>query len=78
VLGECEKITAYDAMYAVTVDTAYQMHMDHEIGSIEAGKLADFAVLEESPLDVNPMKIKDIGIWGTVVGGVQYAAPRGK
>lgn len=74
VLGECEKISVYDAMVAVTIDAAYQLHMDHEIGSIEAGKLADFAVLEESPLDVNPMKIKDIGVWGTVVGGVKCGA----
>jgi predicted amidohydrolase YtcJ len=78
VLGEYERISAYDALYAVTVDAAYQLHLDHEIGSIEAGKLADFTVLEESPLEVDPMKIKDIGIWGTVVGGTKYAAPQGK
>jgi predicted amidohydrolase YtcJ len=78
VLGEYEKISAYDALYAVTVDAAYQLHLDHEIGSIEAGKLADFAVLEENPLEVDPMHIKDIGIWGTVVGGIKYPAPQGK
>jgi predicted amidohydrolase YtcJ len=78
VLGEHERISAYDALYAVTVDAAYQLHLDHEIGSIEAGKLADFTVLEENPLEVDPMKIKDIGIWGTVVGGTKYAAPQGK
>jgi predicted amidohydrolase YtcJ len=76
VLGEHERINAYDALYAVTVDAAYQMHMDHEIGSIETGKWADFTVLEESPLDVRPMKIKDIGVWGTVVGGVKHEATR--
>ena len=74
VLGEHEKISAYDALWAVTQDAAYQMHMDHEIGSIECGKLADFAVLDESPLDVDPMKIKDIPVWGTVVGGVKHQA----
>ena len=74
VLGEHEKISAYDALWAVTQDAAYQMHMDHEIGSIECGKFADFAVLDESPLDIDPMKIKDIRVWGTVVGGVKYQA----
>lgn len=76
VLGEHERISAYDALYAVTVDAAYQLHMDHEIGSIEAGKWADFTVLEANPLEVNPMAIKDIAVWGTVVGGVVHPAPR--
>ncbi|MEX0741557.1 MAG: amidohydrolase family protein, partial [Phycisphaeraceae bacterium] len=74
VLGEFEKISAYDALYAVTLDAAYQMHLDGELGSIETGKWADFAVLAESPLDVESMAIKDIPVWGTVVGGIKYEA----
>jgi len=76
VLGEFEKIWPYDALYAVTLGAAYQMHLDAELGSIECGKWADFTVLEESPLDVEPMAIKDIPVWGTVVGGVKYQASR--
>ena len=71
-LGEREKISVYDALKAATIDAAYQIHMDHEIGSLETGKLADFAVLEESPLDVDTMAIKDIPVWGTVLGGVKF------
>jgi predicted amidohydrolase YtcJ len=74
VLGEHEKISAADALRAVTIDAAYQMHLDHEMGSIEIGKWADFTVLAESPLDVDPLHIKDIGVWGTVVGGVPHPA----
>jgi predicted amidohydrolase YtcJ len=74
VLGEHEKISAYDALHACTIDAAYQLHLDDEVGSIEAGKRADFAVLEASPLDVDPMAIKDIPVWGTVLGGVKHAA----
>jgi predicted amidohydrolase YtcJ len=74
VLGEHEKISAYDALWAVTQDAAWQMHLDSELGSIECGKWADFTVLDESPLDVEPMKIKDIAVWGTVVGGVKHKA----
>ena len=58
----------------MTVDAAYQMHLDAELGSIECGKWADFAVLAESPLDVEPMAIKDISVWGTVVGGIKFEA----
>jgi predicted amidohydrolase YtcJ len=75
VLGEHEKISAYDALHAATLGAAYQMHMDGEIGSIEIGKWADFTVLEESPLSVDPMAIKDIRVWGTVGGGVKYPNP---
>ncbi len=74
VVGETERISAYEALYAATVGAAYQLHMDHEIGTIECGKFADFAVLDASPLDVEPMKIKDIPVWGTVVGGQKYQA----
>lgn len=75
VLGEHERITPYEALHAVTLGAAFQLHMDDEIGSIEAGKRADFAVLDESPLDVDPMDIRDIGVWGTVVGGDLHPAP---
>ncbi len=75
VLGEHERITAYEALWAATIGAAEQLHLDDVIGSIECGKWADFAVLDESPLDVDPMSIKDIGVRGTVVGGVVYPAP---
>ncbi len=52
------------------------MHLDHELGSIESGKPADFTVLEEHPLNVDPMEIRDIGVWGTVVGGRPFEAAR--
>lgn len=74
VLGEYEKLTPYEALHAATLGGAYQLHMDDEIGSLEAGKAADFAVLDDSPLDVEPMAIKDIPVWGTVVGGTAYPA----
>ena len=77
VLGDHERITPYEALYAATVGGAFQLHMDDEIGSIEAGKFADFAVLEDSPLDVDPMDIREIGVWGTVVGGEVFQAARG-
>lgn len=74
ILGEAEKITAAQALKAITIDAAYQLHLDDEIGSLEAGKKADFAILEEDPLSVDPMAIKDIGVWGTVLNGVKFKA----
>ena len=75
VLGPNERISAYDALQAVTITPAYLLKMDHEVGSLECGKFADFAVLDESPLEVDPLKIKDIKVWGTVMGGKKFPAP---
>jgi len=69
VLGPDERISVMDAMKAITIDAAYQLKLDHEMGSIESGKLADFAVLTDDPLEVDPMALKDIQVWGTVLGG---------
>ncbi len=72
VLGEFEKISVYDALYAVTLDAAYQMKMDHEIGSIEPGKWADFTILEDDPFSIDPKALKDIHVWGTVLAGKPF------
>jgi predicted amidohydrolase YtcJ len=50
--------------------------MDHLVGSIEPGKFADFAVLEDDPMTVDPEALKDVAVWGTVVGGTAFEAPR--
>lgn len=74
VLGNAEKITAEQALHSITIGAAFQLHLDAEIGSIEAGKRADFAILDDDPLTVDPIKIKDIKVWGTVLGGQKFAA----
>lgn len=77
VLGkETEALTVEQALAAITINAAYTLKLDHIVGSIEAGKYADFAVLDEDPLEVTPEKLKDIAIWGTVVGGHVREAPR--
>lgn len=74
VLGPDERISVPDALRAITIEAARQIKLDSDIGSIEAGKLADFAVLEDDPLEVDPMTLRDIGVWGTVLGGVPQPA----
>jgi predicted amidohydrolase YtcJ len=75
VLGPDERITAADALHAVTIGAAYQLRLDHLIGSVEVGKLADLAVLAEDPLAVHPSLLRDVHVHGTVVGGVVHDAP---
>jgi len=69
VLGKAQRITVDEALYAITLGAAYTLHMDHEIGSIETGKRADFAVLGDDPTAVDPAALKDVPVLGTVLGG---------
>lgn len=72
VWGEDQKISLDLALRAVTIEAAWSLGLEDEIGSIEVGKRADFTVLEQDPYAVDPMAIKDIPVWGTVLGGVSY------
>ena len=64
-----ERIGVDRAMRAITIDAAHILSRDHELGSIEAGKLADFTILEDDPYDVDAIKIRDIRVWGTILAG---------
>jgi predicted amidohydrolase YtcJ len=72
---ETEALTVEQALAAVTIGAAYTLKLDGMVGSIECGKYADFAVLDDDPLAVDPAKLKDVGVWGTVVGGQVKKAP---
>jgi predicted amidohydrolase YtcJ len=74
VLGPEHCVTVGDALKAMTIEAAYQLHLDHMIGSIEFGKKADFCVLEADPLEIDAMELKDMPVWGTVFGGTPYPA----
>jgi len=65
--GEC--ISVDQAMRAITVDAAFVLNRDDTLGSIEVGKHADFAVLDDDPYEVDPKRLKDIDIRGTVLAG---------
>lgn len=72
--GEEEKINIDEALYAITMGAAYTLRLDGEIGSIETGKRADFAILEDDPEKADPTKLKDVKVWGTVQGGRLFPA----
>ena len=73
-LGTHERVGVAAALRAVTLGAAYTLHLDGEIGSIECGKRADFAVLDDDPMEVAPERLKDVGVWGTVHGGRVFEA----
>jgi predicted amidohydrolase YtcJ len=75
VLGEGERISVPQALHAVTLGAAYLLGQDDKKGSIEAGKLADFTILDRNPLELaSPDELKGIKVLGTVMGGNPFPA----
>lgn len=72
-----QALSREEALRAATIDGAYLTWEEHEKGSIEPGKHADFAILTADPLGVEEDAIKDIAADMTVVGGrVAYERSR--
>ena len=69
VIGEAERIDPMQALRAVTIDAAWQIFREEDLGSIEVGKLADLVVLDGNPLE-RPDAIRDLAVVQTLVGGV--------
>lgn len=69
VLGPDERISPYEALKAFTITAAMCSFEEDIKGTLEAGKLADFAVCAENMLEIDPLKIKDIQVLRTVIGG---------
>jgi predicted amidohydrolase YtcJ len=74
VQGEAQRLSVAEALYAITMGAAITMKMDDRIGSIEVGKRADFAVLEDDPTEASAESLKDVRVWGTVQGGRIFEA----
>lgn len=72
VAGENQRISREGALSGVTLDAAYSLRLENERGSIEPGKLANFTILDANPLTVDAIKIKDVGVWGTVMEGQKF------
>jgi predicted amidohydrolase YtcJ len=69
VLAPEEVISVESAIRALTSEAAWQLFSENEIGSLEAGKLADFVILEKDPRKVNTDTIKDIKVLETWMDG---------
>ncbi|MBW4464544.1 MAG: amidohydrolase [Pegethrix bostrychoides GSE-TBD4-15B] len=69
VLGADQRLTPLEALKALTIWAAYQHFEEDQKGSIEVGKLADFAILSDNPLTVDPTTIRDIEVLETIKEG---------
>ena len=66
-----EKITIEEALAAYTINGAYASFEEALKGSLRAGKLADFVILDQNLVEIDPVLIKEVKVLSTYVGGNQ-------
>ena len=64
-----ERLDIETLIHGYTINAAYQLHMEDEIGSIEVGKKADLTVLDRDIFDVDPYEIHKTEVVMTVMDG---------
>ena len=69
VLTPTERLSPTEALEAITIDAAYALGLENEIGSIAPGKRADFTILDANPLATAGEAWGDIPVWGVVLEG---------
>jgi hypothetical protein len=62
-------LTVQEAIAAYTLGSAYAEFQEHDKGSIEVGKLADFTLLSEDVLTIPAARIREVHVLKTWVGG---------
>ncbi len=68
-------ISLDDALRAITLDAAYSWRMEQELGSIKAGKIANFTLLDQNPYEVPPARLNAIKVTATVFEGREFPVP---
>ena len=64
-----QRVSREAALQSVTLEAAYSLQMEDQVGSIVPGKLANLTVLSENPVTCDASHIKDINVWGTIHEG---------
>ncbi|MEZ5730295.1 MAG: amidohydrolase family protein [Burkholderiaceae bacterium] len=68
-IAPAERLSLTAALRGITIDAAFALDMDDEIGSIVAGKLADFTVLADDPYDLGAERLHEVRVAATVFEG---------
>ena len=66
---ESERLSIESLVRGFTIDAAYQLHMEDQIGSIEVGKMADLVVLDQDIFEIDPYSVHKTKVVMTVMDG---------
>lgn len=72
-IGRRERISREQALRAITIDAAYQISKESDLGSIEKGKFADLVVFDRDPTSLS-VDLLQTQVLATYVGGVKIFA----
>jgi predicted amidohydrolase YtcJ len=64
-----QRLTVEEALRGFTLGAAYAGYMEHKLGSLTPGKLADLVVIDRDLFTCDPMGLKDTVVAGTMIGG---------
>ncbi|MEX3070694.1 amidohydrolase [Vibrio alginolyticus] len=64
-----QRIDVFTAMKGITISAAQTIDQEDKIGSIKAGKVANFTILEQNPFKIEPLQIKDIPVSAVIYRG---------
>jgi predicted amidohydrolase YtcJ len=64
-----EKLTAWEALRGFTTDAAWAGFAEDRVGSLEVGKRADFVLLAQDPLAIDPAGLDELEVLATYVDG---------
>jgi predicted amidohydrolase YtcJ len=78
ILGADERIDVASALKSLTIWGAYQHFEEHEKGSLQVGKVADFVVLSADPFAVDIEKLSELTVVETIKAGASIYKADGK
>ena len=68
-IGPEQRVSAYEALKGITINSAYAYFEEDSKGSIKVGKRADLVILSDNPLKGDAMNIRDIKVLETIKDG---------
>ena len=74
-IAASEAISVEAALRAVTIDAAWQLFREDDIGSLTPGKQADFTIVDANPLEIDPDDLDRIAVLDTWLGGRRVSSP---
>jgi predicted amidohydrolase YtcJ len=69
IIGPDQRVPVYIALKSITAWAAYQAFEENLKGSLKAGKLADFVILDKNPLKIDPMDLDKLKVVSTIKEG---------
>jgi predicted amidohydrolase YtcJ len=69
IIGPDQRVPVYIALKSITAWAAYQAFEEDQKGSLKAGKLADFVILDKNPMKVAPMDLTSLKVMATIKEG---------